>query len=55
MEKVDQELQCLERDGTIEHVDTAEWVAPIVVILKQDKLSVRICGDFSVTINPVSN
>ena len=53
-EKVDQELQRLERDGTIEPVDIAEWAAPIVVVLKQDKQSVRICGDFSVTINPVS-
>ena len=31
----------------------AEWAAPIVVVLKQDKQSVRICGDFRITINPV--
>ena len=53
-EKVDQELQSLDRDGTIEPVDIAEWAASIIVVLKQDKQSVRICGDFSVTINPVS-
>ena len=53
-DKVDQELQRLQRDGTIEPVDIAEWAEPIVVVLKQDKQSVRICGDFSVTINPVS-
>ena len=53
-DKVNQELQRLERDGTIEPVDIAEWAAPIVVVLKQDKQSVQICGDFSVTVNPVS-
>ena len=53
-DKVDQELQRLQRDGTIEPEDMAEWAAPIVVVLKQDKQSVRICGDFRVIINPVS-
>ena len=53
-DKVVQELQRLQRDGTIEPVDIAEWAAPLVVAFKQDKRSVRICGDFSVTINPVS-
>ena len=50
----DKELQRLQRDGTIEPVEITEWAAPIVAVLKQDKQSVRICGDFSVTINPVS-
>ena len=52
MDEVDKELQRLQRGGTIEPVDIAEWAAPIVVV--QDKQSVWICGDFSMTINPVS-
>ena len=32
----------------------SELAAPIVAVLKSDKNSVGICGDFSVTINPVS-
>ena len=35
-------------------VEIAECAAPIVPVLKQDRASVRICGDFSVTVNPVS-
>ena len=53
-EMVEQELQRLQENGTIEPVDFADWASPIVVVLKRDKSSVRICGDFSVTINPVS-
>lgn len=53
-DKVDQELQHLQDQGILEPVETAEWAAPIVVVLKKDKTSVRICGDFSVTVNPVS-
>ena len=53
-EKVEQELQRLQEEGTIEPVEFAEWAAPIVAVLKRDRNSVRICGDFSVTVNPVS-
>lgn len=53
-DKVDKELQRLRDEGTLEPVEIADWAAPIVVVLKKDK-SVRICGDFSVTVNPVSN
>ena len=52
--KVEQELKRLQEEGTLEPVDISEWSAPIVAVLKSDKNSVRICGDFSVTINPVS-
>lgn len=50
-DKVDKELERLQKEGTIESVQFAEWAAPIVAVLKQ---FVRICGDFSVTVNPVS-
>ena len=53
-DKVDQELQRLQDQGILEPVETAEWAAPIVVVLRKDRLSVRICGDFRVTVNPVS-
>ena len=51
---VDKELTRLQEAGVIEPVEISEWAAPIVAVLKQDRKSVRICGDFSVTVNPVS-
>ena len=53
-EKVKKELQRLQDNGVLEPVEVADWAAPIVVVLKRDKLNVRLCGDFSVTVNPVS-
>ena len=53
-DKVDRELQRLQDEGILEPVETAEWTAPIVAVLKRDKSSIRICGDFSVTVNPES-
>jgi hypothetical protein len=53
-EMVDAELQRLVDEGTLEPVEHAEWASPIVAVLKPDKKSVRICGDFKQTINPVS-
>ena len=41
-------------EGMLEPVQLSEWAAPIVVVLKNDKTSVRICRDFRQTINPVS-
>ena len=35
-------------------VEVADWAFPILALLKQDKSIVLICGDFSVTVNPVS-
>ena len=53
-EKVDQELDRLEREGIIEPVQFAEWAAPVVPVLKQDKKSLRLCGDFKFTVNKAS-
>ena len=36
-------------------VQFANWATPIVPVLKSDKKSVRICGDFLVTVNQVSS
>ena len=53
-EKVSEELDRLVAEGTLEPVDYAEWAAPIVAVMKSDRKSVRICGDFRTTVNPVS-
>ena len=52
--KVDEELQRLQKDGIIEPVQFADWAAPIVSVLKSDGKSVRICGDFKLTVNQAS-
>ena len=53
-DKVEQELVRLTEEGVIEPVEVSEWATPIVAVLKHDKKNVRICGDFRVTINPIS-
>ena len=52
--KVEQELQRLQNDGIIEPVSWSDWATPIVPVLKKNG-SVRLCGDFKVTVNPVLN
>ena len=52
--RVEQELDRLERMGVIEAVTFSEWAAPIVPIVKQDG-SIRICGDYKLTINQVAD
>ena len=51
--KIEDELGRLEKEGTISPVDFSEWATPMVPILKSDQ-PVRICGDYKVTINPVT-
>lgn len=50
-EPVEAELQTLEKNGVIVKMDRSRWASPIVVVRKTDK-SVRICGDYKVSINP---
>ena len=52
-DKVEHELERLVNDGVIEPVQFSEWAAPIVPIVKGDK-SIRICGDYKMTVNRVS-
>ena len=52
---VEKELDRLVSEGILEPVEFAEWASPIVPVLKSDKKSIRICGDFKQTINPVSS
>ena len=51
--KVEEELNRLTKEGIIEPIQFSDWVAPIVQVVKNDK-SIRICGDFKMTINQVS-
>ena len=53
-DKVEEELTRLVSEGILEPIDSSDWAAPIVPVIKSDKKSVRICGDFRVTVNPVS-
>ena len=51
---VEKDLDRLCAEGIIEPLSFAEWAAPIVPVLKSVKTSVRICGDFKITVNQVS-
>ena len=52
--RVEEELNRLVTEGTLEPVDYSDWAAPIVAVVKSDQKSVRVCGDFRMTVNPVS-
>ena len=43
----------LENQGTIKPVEFSDWATPIVPIVKSDS-SVRICGDYKLTVNKTS-
>lgn len=52
-EKVEQELERLEKQNIITPVMFSEWAAPVVPVEKRDG-SVRICGDYKLTVNRVA-
>ena len=47
---IEQELDRLENIGVIEKVHYSEWAAPIVPVVKPDN-SIRVCGDYKITVN----
>ena len=51
--KLHAEIDRLEQEGIIEPIEFSEWAAPIVSVTKPNG-SLRICGDYKVTVNPVS-
>ena len=51
-EKVDREIERHEHEGVIKKVESSEWALPIVCVPKRNG-SIRICGDFKVSLNPV--
>ena len=53
-EAVSEELKRLVEEVTLQPVDYAKLAALIVAVLKGDCKSVRICGGFRMTVNPVS-
>ncbi len=50
-QKVEEELNRLQKEDIIQPVENSEWAAPIVIVRKADN-SIRICGDYKVTIHP---
>ena len=50
--KIETELERLEKLDIIKKVEYSDWATPIVPVLKKDG-SVRICGDYKVTVNRV--
>ena len=50
--RVEAELTRLEEDGILSKVEYSEWATPIVPVVKRNG-SVRVCGDFKVSVNPV--
>ena len=51
--KIEQDLERLERAGTIEAVQYSEWATPIVPVIKSDGTG-RVCGNYKLTVNKVS-
>ena len=49
--KVEATLAQMVREGNIEKVECSDWATPVVPVMKPDG-SVRICGDYKVTLNP---
>jgi len=49
---VEEELDRLEKQGVIAKINQSDWASPVVVVPKSDG-TIRLCGDYKVSINPV--
>ena len=49
---MEEELERLEKLGVLRKVERSDWASPIVCVPKKDG-SLRICGDFKVSVNQV--
>ena len=49
--KVEAELERQEKRGVLRKVDVSEWATPIVPVVKPNG-SIRLCGDYKVSLNP---
>ena len=49
-DKVTRELERLEKASIIEPVEFMDWAAPVVPVMKKDR-SIRLCGDYKLTVN----
>ena len=49
-DEVERTLDKLEKNGVIVKTERSHWASPIVVVPEADN-SVRICGDYKITIN----
>lgn len=50
VDKVESELDAMEREGVITKCDNSTWGTPLVPVLKGDG-NVRLCGDYKSTVN----
>ena len=49
---MEEELDRLEKLGVVKKVERSDWASPVVCVPKKDG-SIRICGDFKVSVNHV--
>ena len=50
-DKVEQQLKSLQATGIIEPIQSCDWAAPIVPVLKCHKKTIRLYGDYCLTVN----
>lgn len=49
-EKVEQELQRLEKEGVIYNVSQSDWAARVALVPGKDD-SLRVCGEYKLIVN----